>query len=64
VCQGRPDRAEWLLQPEPYFLPLAYALRATWTYRRIVLGGGSVAIAAIAGVWLAERALNLQLISG
>lgn len=46
------------------FLPLAYALRATWTYRRVVLGGGSVAIAAIAGVWLAERALNLQLISG
>jgi hypothetical protein len=46
------------------FLPLAYALRATWAYRRIVLAGGSVAIAAIAGVWLVERALNLQLISG
>jgi hypothetical protein len=46
------------------FLPIAYALRATWTYRRVVLAGGSVAIAAIAGVWLLERALNLQLISG
>jgi hypothetical protein len=46
------------------FLPLAYALRATWTYRRIVLAGGSVAIAAIAGVWLVERMLNLQIISG
>lgn len=46
------------------FLPAAYALRATWAYRRIVLAGGSVAIAAIAGVWLVERALNLQLISG
>jgi hypothetical protein len=46
------------------FLPLAYALRATWGYRRIVLAGGSVAIAAIAGVWLVERALNMQLISG
>jgi HupE / UreJ protein len=46
------------------FLPLAYALRATWAYRRIVLAGGSVAIASIAGVWLVERAFNLQLISG
>jgi len=46
------------------FLPLAYALRATWAYRRIVLGGGSVVIATIAGVWLLQRALNLQLISG
>ena len=46
------------------FLPLAYAIRATWTYRRVVLAGGSVAIATIAGVWLIERALNVQLISG
>jgi len=46
------------------FLPLAYALRATWAYRRIVLAGGSMAIAAIAGVWLVERMLNLQIISG
>jgi hypothetical protein len=46
------------------FLPLAYALRATWTYRRVVLAGGSMAIAAIAGVWLVERILNLQIISG
>ena len=46
------------------FLPLAYAIRATWAYRRVVLAGGSVAIATIAGVWLVERALNVQLISG
>ncbi len=45
------------------FLPLAYLIRASWFYRRVVLFGGSVAIAAIALVWLAERALNLKLIS-
>jgi HupE / UreJ protein len=42
------------------FLPLAFALRATWSYRRVVLGGGSVAIMAIAGIWLVERALDLK----
>jgi len=45
------------------FLPLAYLIRASWFYRRVVLFGGSVAIAAIALLWLAERALNLKLIS-
>ena len=46
------------------FLPLAFALRATWAYRRVVLAGGSVLIAAIAGVWLVERAFDLRLITG
>ena len=41
------------------FLPLAFTLRATWGYRRVVLGGGSIAIVSIAGVWLVERALDL-----
>ncbi len=45
------------------FLPLAYVIRASWFYRRVVLFGGSVAIAAVALVWLLERALNLKLIS-
>ena len=45
------------------FLPFAYWLRATAFYRLAVLGGGSVAIAAVALIWLAERALNLKLIS-
>jgi hypothetical protein len=45
------------------FLPLAYALRAGWFYRRVVLAGGSVAIAAVALLWLLERAFNLKLIS-
>jgi len=45
------------------FLPLAYFLRASWFYRRVVLFGGSTAIVAIAMVWLLERALNMKLIS-
>lgn len=44
------------------FLPLAYALRGTWFYRRVVLAGGSAAIVMIAGVWLAERAFDLKLL--
>ena len=45
------------------FLPVAFALRATWSYRYVVLGGGSLAIAAIAGVWLVERAFELKLLT-
>ncbi len=43
------------------FLPLAYALRATWLYRRLVFAGGSALIALVAAVWFAERALDLRL---
>jgi hypothetical protein len=43
------------------FLPVAFALRSTWTYRRVVLAGGSTAIVAIAGAWLVERAFDLSL---
>jgi hypothetical protein len=43
------------------FLPLAYAMRGTWTYRRVILAGGSAAIAAIALVWLVERAFDVPL---
>ncbi len=41
------------------FLPLAYAARATLMYRRVALGGGSAAIAAIAAVWLVERVFDV-----
>src|SRR5207244_7034040 len=37
------------------FLPVAYALRASWFYRRLVFLGGSMAIAAVSGIWLIER---------
>lgn len=34
------------------FLPLAYVLRHTWTYQRVVVASGSLAIAGIALLWL------------
>ena len=45
------------------FLPLAYALRRTWLYRRLIFAGGSALIALLAAVWLLERALDLKLLS-
>jgi len=45
------------------FLPLAFALRRTLFYRRVVMLGGSIAIMGVAGIWLAERALDFKLIS-
>jgi hypothetical protein len=43
------------------FLPIAFALRHTWFYRRIILLVGSSVIAGLALVWLLERALDLKL---
>jgi len=45
------------------FLPLAWALRRRWAYRRGLLVLGSLAIIAIASIWLVERALDVKLIS-
>jgi len=45
------------------FLPVAYALRATWFYRRVIFLGGSAAVVVLAGAWLLERALNIRLLS-
>ena len=42
------------------FLPLAFVLRRSWFYQRLVVGGGSLLIAAVASVWLAERAFNFK----
>jgi HupE / UreJ protein len=44
-------------------LPVAFALRQTWLYRRLTLSAGSVAIVAVACVWLFERAFELRLFS-
>ncbi len=44
------------------FLPLAYGLRKSWTYQRLVLVSGSLGIATLASTWLIERALDLKLI--
>jgi hypothetical protein len=43
------------------FLPLAFLLRDTWAYRRVVAVGGSAAIALIAAGWLVERAFDVKL---
>ena len=43
------------------FLPVAYWLRRTTLYRRVILLGGSALICVVAGVWFAERAFNLKL---
>jgi hypothetical protein len=42
------------------FLPVAYALRASTLYQRVLFAYGSTAIALIAFFWLTERALNVQ----
>lgn len=46
------------------FLPVAYALRHTMFYRKVVFVGGSLLTMLVAGVWLVERAFDLQLITG
>ena len=43
------------------FFPIAYRLRFTAFYRRGVLWAGSLAIVAVALVWLIERTLDLKL---
>ena len=45
------------------FLPLAFLSRSTWAYRRLVFGGGSLVTAAIASVWLVERAFDASVFS-
>ncbi len=44
------------------FLPLAFVLRRSWFYRRLVLIGGSLVIAVLAAVWFVERAFVLSLL--
>lgn len=42
------------------FLPLAFALRETWVYQRLVLVAGSLLIAVVAAAWLVERVFDLK----
>ena len=44
------------------FLPLAFWLRRSALYRRGVLVGGSLLIAALAAVWFVERAFDMRLL--
>ncbi len=43
------------------FLPIAYALRHSWLYRRMVFVGGSALIAVVAALWMVERVFDLEL---
>lgn len=45
------------------FLPLAFLARDSVVYRKGVLGAGSFAIALLALVWLAERGLDIKLLT-
>ena len=42
------------------FLPIAFLLRDTWTYRKLVLVAGSLLIAMIAAAWLVERVFDTK----
>jgi HupE / UreJ protein len=46
------------------FVPLAFAARGTTAYRRFALGGGSLAIGALALVWFVERSFDVRLLTG
>ena len=43
------------------FLPVAYSLRRSWAYRRMIFAGGSALIVLVAAVWMAERVFVLKL---
>ena len=45
------------------FLPLAYIMRNTWFYKRIIFYAGSILIMVIASLWLTERAFNMKIFS-
>jgi hypothetical protein len=44
------------------FLPLAFFVRRTWLYQKLILVAGSLLVAVIAGTWFAERAFNFKLL--
>jgi hypothetical protein len=44
------------------FLPLAYALRASWFYQTVTFRMGSVCVALVASTWLVQRMFDLPLL--
>ncbi len=44
------------------FLPVAYAIRKTWLYEKLIFVAGSMVIVALAGTWLIERAFNMSIL--
>jgi len=45
------------------FLPLAYYLRGTWLYQRLVMTGGSVVVVIVALIWFVERVWDLRILT-
>lgn len=45
------------------FFPLAFWLRDSWFYRKAALVGGSVLVAVVGSVWLAERLFDLRVLA-
>lgn len=46
------------------FLPIAYRLRSTVFFRRVVFAAGSATIALVAAVWMVERMFGLRILPG
>jgi len=44
------------------FLPLAYGLRHSWFYRRVIFVSGSMMVAVLAAIWMIERMFHLKLL--
>jgi hypothetical protein len=44
------------------FLPLAFSLRSSSFYNRFTLAFGSVAVAVVAGIWMAERIFDFKVL--
>ena len=44
------------------FVPLAFALRSTWSYHLLVLKFGSASVSVIAGIWMFERLLDWKML--
>ncbi|GAC1408115.1 MAG: HupE/UreJ family protein [Burkholderiaceae bacterium] len=44
------------------FLPVAYLLRHSWFYKRLVLLAGSILITIVASIWLVERVFDVKLL--
>ena len=45
-------------------IPLAFLIRHTWSYQRLVLNFGSIMIALFGFVWLIERSMDINIIQG
>ncbi len=54
-------RDTWSTRYRWYVLPLAFAVRHSWGYRRVAMGLGSLLIVVVGATWLLDRSLALDL---